>query len=140
MTIIKNKDIFQLHRIRNTKQRNALLDILKETETPMTAEEIFLKMKEIDKGISLSTIYRILDLFISFDIVIKSNPSEENKAIFELNKMEHKHHLFCLSCKKIVPVMDCPLDKFEKLVQDETGYEITGHKLEIYGYCPKCKK
>jgi Fur family ferric uptake transcriptional regulator len=64
----------------------------------------------------------------------------ENKSVFELNRLEHNHHLICLKCKKIIDIGECPLSKFEKDIENETEFDIVGHNYEIYGYCPECKK
>jgi Fur family ferric uptake transcriptional regulator len=39
-----------------------------------------------------------------------------------------------------VPIDFCPLEKLEKDIGEKNDFDITGHKLEIYGLCPKCKK
>jgi len=135
----ENKELFSNIGIKNTRQRNMIFDILKQDELPTTAEQIYLKLKEADTTISLSTVYRILDVFVSKGLAVKSNISEDNKAMFELNRMEHKHHLICVCCKKMMVVDNCPLEVYEKSLAEKTHFEITGHKLEIFGLCPGCK-
>ena len=124
--------------IKNTRQRNLLYLILEKSGQPMTAEQLFFEVRKTDEGVSLSTIYRILDVFLDKGLVLKSEISGEGKAVFELDHMEHKHHLICLSCRKITPVTNCPLEQFEESLEKKTRYTITSHKLEIYGYCPAC--
>lgn len=135
-----NKELFGKHGIKNTKQRNLTIDILKQTQLPLTAENIFFKLKETDSSICLSSVYRILEVFISKGLVVKSTIPDENKAVFELKRMEHKHHLVCVSCKKMIAIDDCPLAKYEKYLEKDLGFDITGHKLEIFGYCQKCRE
>jgi Fur family ferric uptake transcriptional regulator len=139
MEELKNKEFFNNHGIKSTKQRNMIFDVLKEESLPLTAERVFFKVKEIDPTISLSTIYRILDIFVDKGMVLKLSISEDNKAMFELNRMEHKHHLVCMRCKKIMAVDNCPFEVYEKSLEQETSFQITSHRLEIYGYCPVCK-
>lgn len=134
-----NKELFSNHGIKNTKQRNIVLNLLKKTDLPLTAEQVFLKVKEFDATISLSTIYRILDMFVTKEVVVKSDITDDNKAMFELNRLEHKHYLICVCCKRIMAIDNCPLEVYEKSLEQKTGFHITGHKLEIYGYCPVCK-
>ncbi len=137
---ISNKERFTSNGIKNTRQRSKIFDILKQQEFPTTAEEIYLKLKQVDTAISLSTVYRILDVFVSKGLALKNNISEDNKAMFELNRMEHKHHLICVCCKKILVVDQCPLEVYEKKLEKKTRFDITGHKLEIFGYCPECRQ
>lgn len=135
-----NKKIFLQYNVKNTRQRNAVFDVLNGVERPMTAEQIFMKVKEVDASLSLSTVYRILDVFIDKKLVIKTSLTEENKALYERNRMDHKHYLVCTDCKKVVPMAECPLHSLEEKLRDNTGFEITGHKLELYGRCLDCKQ
>ncbi len=47
--------------------------------------------------------------------------------------MEHHHHFICLDCGGTKEITSRPMDFMNK---DFTGYEVTGHKFEIYGRCP----
>jgi Fur family ferric uptake transcriptional regulator len=64
----------------------------------------------------------------------------DNRALFELNRMVHKHYLVCLECKKMKAIECCPIEDYEKSLAKQTDYLISGHRLDIYGYCPKCRE
>lgn len=133
------KIIFTNKGIKTTKQRILLFDILKESNVPLTAEEIFSKVSSIDSSFNMSTVYRILEVFISKGMVIKSTKVDNNTALFVLSRDNHTHQLICLKCSKVIPIADCPLKRFEESMKETTDFEITGHKLEVFGYCPDCK-
>ena len=135
-----NRELLNDKGIKFTSQRNITFNVLRQADLPITAEQLFMKLKEVDSTISLSTVYRILDMFVSKGLVLKANISDDNKAMFELNRMEHKHHLICLRCKKIMVVDNCPLEIYEKALEQKTKYQITAHKLEIFGFCPLCQE
>lgn len=135
-----NKEFLNKHGIKNTKQRNIIFDILSKSQTLITAEDIYLEIINIDNSISLSTVYRILDIFVDKKIALKSNLPGKDSFVFELNHFEHKHHLICLKCKKVIHLKNCPLTEFEQYVENETNFSVTGHNLELYGYCPECKE
>ncbi len=79
-------------------------------------------------------------MLCSNDLVTKINLDTENKNLYEYNCMAHRHYMVCLNCSNIVTVKNCPLMEYEKQLKKQTDYIITGHKLVMYGYCPKCKK
>ena len=126
--------------LKNTRQRNAVLEVMKDSHAPLTADDIYLRLKEKNIATCLSTVYRTLETLCSKDLVTKSNLLDDNKSKYELACKEHRHHLICLSCTKIIHIEDCPLKELEMSLHNKTDFEVTGHKLEIYGYCPACKK
>ena len=121
-----------------TKQRKAILDILSNTSTCMSAEEIYLKVKKISPSTCLTTVYRTIELLASKNLLNKIDFGD-NRYRYEINTNLHHHHIICLGCKKIMRLEGCPVKEFEKKVSTKTNFEITGHRLELYGYCPECK-
>ncbi|MDI6619461.1 MAG: transcriptional repressor [Clostridiales bacterium] len=134
------KELFENMGIKNTKQREIIFDVLSKSDVPITADELFIKLKDMDTSINLSTIYRNLDMMCDKGIITKTIFMNDDKARFEIKNTQHKHRLICIKCKRMVPIDDCPIEEFEKMLCKKTSFDITGHKLEIYGYCPKCKK
>ena len=130
--------LFSKHGIKYTRQRSAIYGILARAETPLTVEEIFMECKKASVDASLSTIYRILDTFLDKGFALLAG-NEGKKSTYEINSHKHQHHLICLKCRKRIAIDHCPLEKYEKSLQKSTDFEITDHKLDIFGYCPSCK-
>lgn len=126
--------------LRNTKCRAAILDILEHYDQPITADRLFHELNEKSIMVSLSTIYRELDTLEEKDLVTKLSITGESKAFYEYARIGHRHYLICLGCKKILAIEHCPLKDYEESLEKETDYAISGHKLNIYGYCPACQK
>lgn len=126
--------------LKNTKHRNAILEVIENSAQPINAEQIFFELKDKKISINLSSVYRILESLVSKKLLIKSIIPGSNKAVYELNRLEHTHYLICSSCKKMFSVDGCPLEEYEKQLESKMGFEITGHKLEIYGVCKDCKQ
>lgn len=126
--------------IKSTKQRLAVLGVLEKSEGPLTAEEIFLRSLDSCPGMSLSTVYRVLDTLCGKDVATRSGLMEGGRALFEVTPVMHRHNLICVRCHSITQLDDCPLSEYESDIARRTGYNISGHKLEVYGICPKCRK
>ncbi len=124
---------------KNTKSRKAVIDVLQNAKMPISVEEIYLAIKNEGISTNLSTVYRILDLMESMKLVNKI-VVDDGKARYELTGDGHRHHLICTNCRKMIPIDTCPLKSLEKDVGEKTNFDITGHRLEIYGVCPECKK
>lgn len=134
----KYRQIFTRNSIKTTKQREFIFDILINSDGPLSVEDIFIQLAGKENSMSLSTIYRILNIFISKGLVVKSNVYN-NRAVFELKGKKHTHHLTCVFCGKILMLDNCPLKKYEKTLKEMTMFDITSHRLEFFGVCPECK-
>jgi len=121
--------------MKKTKQRRCVLSVLKEADTPLTAAEIFSRTGG-DAG-SLSTVYRILELFTLKGLVVRTALLDNGAAVFELDRHEHKHYAVCMICHKIVPLKNCPMEVFEPDM-NEDDFHVLGHKLELQGICAEC--
>lgn len=138
----KNKftNLLKLKGLKVTKHRKSVLDVIENSSQPITAEDIYMILKQQDVSINLSSVYRILDTLVLSSIVNKFSFNDNNKTLYELNSQDHKHHLICCNCKRVFPISGCPLAKYEEQLELTMDFEITNHKLEIYGYCKECKK
>jgi Fur family transcriptional regulator, ferric uptake regulator len=134
-----NRSILSGKGCKNTKSRAAVVEVLEKMEMPVSAEDIYLQVKERGFSTNLSTVYRTLELLESKGLLEKSVMSD-SRARFQLVCNGHKHHVVCTGCHKMIPIDSCPLEIIEKNIGESTKFDITGHKLELYGLCPQCKK
>ncbi|RDU23505.1 Fur family transcriptional regulator [Anaerosacchariphilus polymeriproducens] len=125
--------------LKSTKNRKAIIDVLVKNEQPMTAEEIYNRIKGKKIALNISTVYRTLDTLYEKGMVNKLNFLNNDRMLFEYNSMEHKHYLICLDCKKIITIKKCPLAPYEKFLENETNFKIEGHRLYLYGHCMQCQ-
>lgn len=136
------KKIFKSKGIKNTRQRQLVFEYLISCTQPVTADAIYMDLFRTlgeDESLNLSTVYRILDIFLREKLIIKSNLAGDNKATYEINRKEHKHHLVCIKCNLVTPIKGCPLKGYDQALSQSTQYEILEHKLEVFGVCPKCQ-
>lgn len=123
-----------------TKQRKNIYRVLWEASEPLSAVQIYnLSVKKADgEEYALSTIYRIMAAFEEKGLVEKTTWMGDGTVVYALNRGEHTHYAICLECHKRIPLQSCPCIHLhpEREVEDFT---VTGHKLELYGYCNTCK-
>jgi len=125
--------------IKKTKQRENVLSILKASSKPVTAAEIYNNIiQEGDPSTWMSTVYRTLELFVLKGIVVKTNLTNSETAVYELNRSEHKHYAVCVSCHKIITIRNCPI-KHDIPELEQSEFYVTGHHLEIFGLCRECR-
>ncbi len=125
--------------MRMTKQRKWVYEVFSESEVPLSAEKIYRTLINEEKSISLSTIYRILRFFTTKGVITRGATTDHHKAVYELRRTEHKHHLVCVGCEKVVAVNNCPVQSYQESLQKSTRFDITEHRLAFFGYCPDCQ-
>jgi len=128
---------FRSKNIRMTRQRRAILGVLRSTDLHPTADWIYEKVREILPNISLGTVYRNLNILKEHELLRELNYSDE-VSHFDGNAENH-YHFICQNCKRIFDI-DEPVDiQLDRRISSKTGFEIDHHRLEFYGICPNCK-
>lgn len=122
---------------RMTRQRKTILDIFKRSGKPLTAEDIAAHCADRQSGLALSTIYRNLEKLTCLGLVQK-NLYPDGIARYELLG-QHHHYLICTGCNRVQTIESCPLQQLEAGIASSTGYEITGHQMNLFGLCPSCR-
>lgn len=124
-----------------TKQRKKVYDVLLVANEPLSAVQIYNRVERgnEDCDYAMSTIYRILASFEEKSLVNKTNWMGDGTVVYELNRGGHTHYAVCLECHKRIPLKNCPFAHVH-LEEDAGDFTITGHKLEVYGYCKDCEK
>ncbi|MDX2041408.1 MAG: transcriptional repressor [Acidobacteriota bacterium] len=126
--------------LRNTKQRQAVLDAIETHGGHLTAEEVYKIVKRRHPMLSLGTVYRNLRVLIEQGVV---RELDFGMAItyFETTKDTH-YHLVCRICSGIVDVEMELEQKLMKLVEQASGvggFQIENHRLDFVGICEACQ-
>lgn len=123
--------------LKKTKTRTSVWSVLEASEAPMTALDIFEKIRQEDQSFWLSTVYRALESFVSSDCVIRSVPADSTQAVYEWKRHTHRHYAVCMKCHVLCPVDTCPLEDTIASVTP-ANFHVEGHSLELYGLCADC--
>lgn len=126
--------------LKTTKPRTDIMDILKKSDKPLSAEQVFFELRKRKIRVNLSTVYRVLKTLADKNLAVKLNIPGNSRTLYEFKRLGHKHYLICLGCNKVLAINRCPLGNYEESLAKETNYVISWHKLVIYGYCPKCRE
>lgn len=127
--------------MKKTKQREIIFHILTKEPGPVSVAEIYDSLaRTLGCGkLAVSTVYRAMSAFEARGYVTKSTLMGEDTAYYEWNKGIHRHYAVCLKCHKLIPLRGCPFEH-ARLEAGTEDFTVTGHKLELYGYCSGCKE
>lgn len=126
--------LFREKHLKVTPQRCAIYDMLAQTTSHPTADEILAKVKSIFPMISPNTVYYTLNAFESAGLVVALN---EAHTRYDGNLVPH-HHLICVSCRSIEDVYDDQLNQLQ--LSRATDFKIHSHRVEFYGQCRICQQ
>ncbi len=118
-----------------SKQRDIILNTLKENVVHPSAEYLYDKVHAIEPSISKGTLYRNLNQ-LAKEGIIKKIDGLEISAHFDHNTHEH-YHFICEKCRKVYDIDKESLGNFsiDKLPQ---GFKVTWQDIILRGVCPEC--
>ncbi len=140
MKSTSSRSLLDQTKLKYSRQREGLLDILKEQSVPISIEQLDEIVKQRKLSINLSTIYRILDAFLKHGLIEKTFHIPTQSYVIELKHTHHRHYLICLDCHKMIPIQHCPMHDIIGQIEKEQNFRVSAHQLDIYGYCSDCLK
>lgn len=124
--------------VRITPQRHAVLEYLINSMTHPTADDIYKALENKFPNMSVATVYNNLRVLREIGLVRELTYGDSSSR-FDCNMTDH-YHIICNSCGKIVDFHYPTLDEVEALAEQVTGFEVSHHRMEIYGTCNECQK
>ncbi len=106
------------------------------SERHMSAEDLYKSLLEAGEDVGLATVYRVLTQFEQAGIVRKHN-FEGGSAVFELATDDHHDHMVCIDTGEVVEFVDEHIEKRQRIVAEQHGFELVDHKLVLYVRCQK---
>jgi Fur family transcriptional regulator, ferric uptake regulator len=124
---------------RSTEQRRLILGIIRQAEGHLDADEIYQQARQKSPSISLSTVYRSLQLFKESELIEK-HQFDGMRRYYETTPRSKHHHLVCLGCGRIFE-FKCPsTERLKSKIRREEGFRITDAEVRLAGYCPECQQ
>lgn len=119
-----------------TIQRRVILECLASRIDHPTADQVYDDVADKIKGVSRTTVYRVLETFVSIGLAKKiSNP--ESKARFDADTTRH-HHLTCTNCGVVIDLFDNDLNNLRLPAGIEKDFEIADYSITFTGTCSAC--
>lgn len=135
------EEIFKKRDYKLTKKRyEILLTLLENSHCHLSTEEIHEILKGKESGIGIATVYRTLQILEEINLVQRSC-FDDGCVRYQYADSEEKHehhHLVCEDCGNVVDIHEDFLELLEEQVLKSYGFEVTNHKLMLFGKCKIC--
>jgi Fe2+ or Zn2+ uptake regulation protein len=118
-----------------TSPRHLVIERVAGRDENFTAEELAAELAPIGRA----TVYRTLKLLLDQGLICRVVLSD-GAVCYRASHRGHHHHLVCVSCGATEDVHLTDVENVIDGVRSATDYEIVGHRIEVYGFCPTCKQ
>jgi len=118
--------------LRITGQRRVIAQVLEDSDDHPDVEELYARASAVDPKISIATVYRTVKLFEEAGIVDKLEFGD-GRARYEDAEREHHDHLIDTNSGEVIEFVDEEIEALQEKIARKLGYELRGHRLELYG-------
>ncbi|MFN3625791.1 MAG: Fur family transcriptional regulator [Hyphomicrobium sp.] len=125
--------------LRMTGQRRVIARVLSSAKDHPDVEEVYQRAHEIDRGISLSTVYRTLKLFAEKGI-LERHDFGHKRGRYEEASRDHHDHLIDVESGRVIEFRNEAIEALQERIARELGFKLVGHRLELYGVRVKALK
>ena len=126
------------HGLRMTGQRRVIAQVLSAAADHPDVEEVFRRANAVDNRISLSTVYRTLNLLASRGI-LERHDFGAGRARYEDARRGHHDHLINIETGQVLEFKNGEIEKLQERIARELGFRLIGHRLELFGVPIKAK-
>lgn len=118
--------------LRITGQRRVIAQVLEDSDDHPDVEELYARASAVDPKISIATVYRTVKLFEEAGIVDKLEFGD-GRARYEDAERDHHDHLIDMNSGEVIEFVDEEIEALQEKIARKLGYELRGHRLELYG-------
>jgi len=135
----KLRDYLKSKGLKFTPERQLILKEVFSIHRHFEVDDLFIRMRRRDKRISRSTLYRTLRLLVECGLLREVLFEERHSHYEHILGHEHHDHLLCLGCGQVIEFSNSSIEKLQNKVCGEYKFQPQGHRLQITGYCRKCR-
>lgn len=117
--------------MRMTEQRRVIAQVLSGASGHPDVEEVYRRASEVDSRISIATVYRTVRLFEEAGI-LERHEFGDGRARYEQAPDNHHDHLIDIQSGNVIEFADRQIEELQELVAKRLGYQLVGHRLELY--------
>lgn len=115
-----------------TGQRRVIARVLSDADDHPDVEELYRRSVKVDPKISIATVYRTVRLFEEAGLLDRLDFGD-GRARYEPSSDDHHDHLIDVKSGKVIEFQEEEVEELQRAVAKKLGYELVGHRMELYG-------
>ena len=127
---------------RLTEQRRLIVEVLENHPDHPTAEEIYLRARESDETLHLSTVYRTLRWLEEVGFLSPrwfEDERRQERFDMGLDGSQDHYHFRCQECNQIIEFAEPLVEQIKAAYLAQYGGRVENATLILYGVCEKCR-
>lgn len=120
-----------------TRSQDQIVKVLKSLNRPISAQDLYLELKNREKPLGLATVYRGLEA-LKLEGEVQARQLSNGESLYSLIHQD-QHYLTCVNCGKSAPIDECPVHDLEKKLEVSHQFKVYYHTLEFFGLCQLCQ-
>ena len=125
--------------LRNTLEREQVVKAVFSIHDHFDVDELYLSLRKQNEKISRATVYRTIPLLMESGLIQEAYFEDGHLHYEHIYGHDHHCHLRCVDCGKVLEFTEETVREVEQKIGEHYDFTVTGHKLEVYGYCAKCR-
>jgi Fur family ferric uptake transcriptional regulator len=126
--------------LRNTPEREEIITEIFARRDHFDVDELYLRLRKKGSRVSKASIYRNIPLIAECGL-IRAVWHEDGHMHYEtMYGSGHHCHLRCIKCGKVIEFVEKELKGLEQRLGKKHDFEVVEHRLDVMGYCSKCRK
>ena len=117
---------------RLTQQRRVIASVLDTSRDHPDVEELHARAAAQDPRISLATVYRTVKTLEEAGILEKVDFGD-GRSRYEDAERDHHDHLIDMETGRVIEFVDPEIEALQERIAAKLGYQLLGHRLELYG-------
>jgi len=126
--------------LKATRQREEIFRIFLTSCGHRSLSDIYAQVTKVNPKIGFTTVYRTMRLFTRLGLAAQRRFADGETRYEPVSRGEHHDHLICLNCGKIIEFEDESLEALQEGVAQHHRFEISHHRMELYGRCADCSR
>ena len=135
--VTSSNELLRKRGYRLTPQRFMILSVIQEAREHLSVEQIAERVQERNPYVSLSTVYRTLELLRELGLVRENHLPGEHPR-YEIADGQAHHHLVCRNCRAVIHLDNQLLGDLHEKLQEQYRFHSLTLDLMAMGYCSAC--
>src|SRR6201997_2406948 len=127
-------------RIRLTRQRRVILEVMDTAEQHLDVDQILERAQKIDAGVHLVTVYRTIDLLKKLGLIDELDllHLRGDRHYYETHGPRDHIHVACLRCGKVREFESRLYEQLKQQIAQDCDIQVTVSRTEVGGICNDC--